>query len=216
MEATEKLSEVRHRIRAVEASVQQRRGMVTMLEQQKKIFDTEAENAAEDAARYESACVLLGTYADQREAEVHQKLTSLVSTGLTTIFQEDLRLVINAKQVGKRTDTEFRLLTAYGDYEVDTEILSARGGGVAAVTGFLLQTIMILLTKSPRILFLDEAFAQVSAEYEPRLADFLHELADDLGMQIVLVTHSHAYEEASEAVYRTSSKDGITSVERVK
>lgn len=213
MQAVEAL---RQRIASAEQRLHQRIGEAKSLADQGQRHQTEAVQAEELVHRYNAACALLSTFADERQAAIHDRLTSLVSQGLTKIFQEDLRLVIHTKQVGKRVDTEFRLLTSYGTTEVETEILSARGGGVAAVTGFLLQVIMVLLTDSPRVLFLDESFAQVSAEYELRLAEFLSELAQELEMQVVLVTHSNAYEDASQIVYRVAAKEGVTTVTRTK
>lgn len=216
MNPTQAITALRHRITEAEQALNQRIGQAKAIAEQGKAFQAEAATAEDLAHKYSAACALLSTFADERQQSIHDKLTTLVSEGLTKIFQEDLRLVIHTKSVGKRVDTEFRLLTSYGDYDVETEILSARGGGVAAVTGFLLQVIMILLTDSPRVLFLDESFAQVSAEYELRLAEFLDELSQELGMQIVLVTHSNAYEEASQRVYRVSAKNGSTHLEKVK
>ena len=96
--------------------------------------------------------------------------------------------------------------------EIETDILSARGGGVASVVGFLLRVIFIMLHKAPRILFLDETFAQVSENFEPRLAEFIDTLCDEYGVRIVLVTHSQnpVWEDIADTVYTSSMTDGIT------
>lgn len=210
----DRLSRVARSLSEAQRAFDQRYGQAKSLSDQRKKFFDEAEGSDKLADVLDQACALIGRFADTRQDEVHKRLEDLVSQGLAHIFQEDLRLVILTKQVGKRTDVDFLIRDSVG---VETTILESRGGGVAAVTGFLLRVVMVVLKDAPKLLVLDESFAQVSAEYEPRVAEFLGQLASDLGIQIVLVTHSTAYEDASDRVYRTKfSKDGVTSFEKVK
>lgn len=167
------------------------------------------------ADTYRKAAIFLSQYGDEREAAVHNLIESLVSQGLRHVFQEDLKFVVSQKVSGARTVVEFQIVSEIDGIEVSTPVMSARGGGVAAVSGFLLQVVVMLLTDAPRVLFLDETFAQVSADYEGRLADFMSQMADDLGLQIVMVTHSDAYDGFADASYRASITDGATTYQRV-
>lgn len=83
-----------------------------------------------------------------------------------------------------------------------------------AVVGFVLRLVVLLLTPGARrFLALDESFAHVSASYEPRVAEFLREVADKAGVQIMLVTHSNAYGDLADAKYRlVLGADGKTEV----
>ena len=87
---------------------------------------------------------------------------------------------------------------------------------MAAVVGFVLRLVVLLLTPSHRrFLALDESFAHVSASYEPRVAEFLREVADRAGVQILLITHSDAYSDLADVRYRLSlAPDGTTVVEK--
>jgi hypothetical protein len=154
---------------------------------------------------------LLNTYADQRQADVHTQVESVVSQGLRQVFGEDLALRLVTRAVGRRTETDFVLVSGTGDAVLETPILDARGGGVAAVAGFLINAVLVLLTPGMRpLLVLDEAFAQVSAEYEEPLADFIAELCARSGLQVVLVTHSPAYSGAADRQYRFTQAGGVT------
>ena len=51
---------------------------------------------------------------------------------------------------------------------------------------------------------LDETFAALSVEYEGRLAEFIRELVDRTETQVLLVTHSDAYSDYADNVYRFS------------
>lgn len=159
----------------------------------------------------DKAVGLIGQYADAREKDVQAKIETLVTNGLRAVFNEDLRFIVQQKAVGKRTEIKFKIESFYDNVSVETDILSARGGGVAAVTGFLLRVIMILLTNSRRIIFLDETFSQVSTHYQENVAQLLEDLATDYGFQFILVTHrSPEIVERSSHVYETSMKNGKT------
>jgi ABC-type nitrate/sulfonate/bicarbonate transport system ATPase subunit len=62
------------------------------------------------------------------------------------------------------------------------------------------------------VLVLDETFAHVSADYEPRLAEFLAELVARTGVQIIMVTHSDAYSEHADVRYRFALQQAVTTV----
>lgn len=204
------------RLNAVERDLTQQRAVFDSMREQGMAMLAAAKAAGEEASQYEQACVLLSRYADARQEEVHAQLEGLVTRGLQAVFEEDLTFHIQTKVVGKRVDTEFVLRSTHDGQMIETGIMDARGGGVAAVTGFLLQVILLILHGAPRVLFLDESFAQVSAEFEPRLAAFMDELATDLQLQIVMVTHSTGFEDVSDVIYRTSAPNGVTKVERVR
>lgn len=156
---------------------------------------------------------LLASYADDQQAQVQGNIESIVSTGLKTIFGEDLSLRIENRMNGKRPELQFLLVSRYGQETLETSILDARGGGVAAVAGFLIQAVLALLTPGVRpVLFLDETFGQLSDGFQANLAGFIQELVKRSSLQIVLISHSNAYSEAADRVYRFSQADGITQI----
>lgn len=161
----------------------------------------------------EKISILLNSYADERQIVVQKQIESVVTKGLCTIFGEELVFRIDNRMVGRRSEIDFVLVSNSGGKSLETSILDARGGGVAAVAGFLVQATMVLLTPGMNpVLFLDEVFAQVSAEYEEPLADFISELVNRSPLQVVLVTHSTAFSQSADRGYRFSQKDGITSI----
>jgi DNA repair exonuclease SbcCD ATPase subunit len=156
----------------------------------------------------------LNRYADERQAVVQGQIEEVVSRGLRTIFGEELVLRLVNRQVGRRPELDFVLASSSAGETLETSILDARGGGVAAVAGFLVQAVMVMLTPAMRpILFLDEVFAQVSTEYEEPLAEFIAELVARTPLQVVLVTHSAAFSASADRQYRFAQTHGVTTVE---
>ncbi len=175
---------------------------------------------SEERRAYQEACdravAVLSSYADVRQAEVHARVEDLVTSGLQTIFEDDLRFRVIQEVRARRVETRFAVVSTVGGEEVETDVLNSRGGGVACVVGFLLRLLVVLLKDEYRpFLFLDETFSQLSSGYEPRLAQFLRELVDRTDCQLVLVTHSETYAEFADRVYRLSLVKGATKVEEI-
>lgn len=159
--------------------------------------------------------VFLAQFADERQASVYRQLEATVSEGLQTVFGEDIRLVVSNKMVGSRSETVFTIVSPTPDGELETSIMDARGGGVAAIVGFLIQAVLVLLTPGMRpILFLDESFRNVSAEYQEPLSKFIRDLCDRTGLQVVLVTHQPAIAEYATTWYSFKQKDGQTTIKK--
>jgi DNA repair exonuclease SbcCD ATPase subunit len=192
--------------------IERRIGEAKALAEQGRRAKQQAEQAKATMVACEEATAFLNSFADARQAKVQLRIEQLVTHGLTTIFGEDLTFHVLSEQKANRTEVSFVLRSTMDGQMVETPILDARGGGVAAVIGFLLRLIITLLRKEHPVLVVDEGFAQVSENYLPALAEFLKELSVKTGVQIIMVTHSPLFEEYADKVYRFTQKDGKTIV----
>jgi DNA repair exonuclease SbcCD ATPase subunit len=207
------LLELEKQIQSAQAVFEGQAGQARLLLSQLRDTKLEVDALQSRIEDLSQISALLSSYADDQQAAVQGQIEAIVSKGLQTIFQEDLVLKIVNRMVGRRPETDFVLVSNSGDQVLETSILDARGGGVAAVAGFLIQAVLVLLTPGLRpVLFLDEVFAQVSQEYLPALSEFIKELVDKSPLQVVLVTHSQEFSEAADRVYRFSQGNGITKV----
>ncbi|WNN94979.1 exonuclease [Microbacterium phage Magritte] len=157
--------------------------------------------------------LLLNSMGEDRQFETQSKIEELVTRGLRTIFDDTLSFHIVQTVKGRNVVVDFILRTTLERTVIDTPVLDARGGGVAATIGFLLRLVVMLLSKGTRsenILVLDETFAHVSAEYLPAVGEFLQEVKDKTGIQILMVTHQPELAEFADRVYRFSTEDGKT------
>jgi ABC-type sulfate/molybdate transport systems ATPase subunit len=105
------------------------------------------------------------------------------------VFQ-DQAYEFHIEFVQKRNRTEAELkLTRHG-MTID-DPLNSSGGGVIDVAAFALRVACLILAQPPRrkVLFLDEPFRFVSAEYRPAIEQLLQLLSQELEIQIVMVTH---------------------------
>lgn len=147
----------------------------------------------------EEATKFLAQFADERQAHVIETIQNIASVGLSQVFDEPIELRIEQVARARRIEMDIKVKT--GDLE--TSILDARGGGLAAVAGFLLRVSVLLLTPGARkIIVLDEVFAQLSENYVPRMAQFLSELSHKSGLQVLLVSHQEQFSEYADKVIR--------------
>lgn len=175
----------------------------------------------------ERVSALLTRIGEDQQAAAQRQIEDLVTRALQVVFDKTLSFHVIQSVRANQPQVDFVIrstLTASEDTPaaaaqgapviIDTPVMEARGGGMAVVVAFLLRLVVLLLTPGARrVLFLDESFSHVSAEYEPRLAEFLREVCDRAGVQIVMITHSTAYEDLADKHYRLElGADGITEV----
>lgn len=121
------------------------------------------------------------------QAKVCGCVAGVVSRCLEAVFDEpyDFKMAF----VEKRGRTEVELTFEKDGQCVDP--LTASGGGVVDVASFALRLAAILLSgpRTRHVLALDEPFKFLSCQYRPRIRQLLDELAKEMKMQIIMVTH---------------------------
>lgn len=167
---------------------------------------------------------LLASIGSERDAAARSQVEGLVTAGLRAIFEEDLSFHL-VESVSRRTpQIDFVVRTHLPDgVSYDTDVLSARGGGLAAVCGLLLRVVVILLLQqarpeeSPPVLCLDETLAMLSRDRLEAAGEFLRLLVDRTGLQIIMVSHQEELTEAADTVYSLHlDGHGVTQTRRLK
>jgi hypothetical protein len=212
----ETLTELEVALRAAERRVERRVGEARRVLLDGKAAQEEVQALQDRSEVLDEVITALNSYADQRQVDLQAKVEKLVTHGLRIVFGEDLEFRLVPGMKGKYATTDFVIRSQVGTDWIETPVLQARGGGVAAVVGFVLRVILLLLRPNHRhTMFLDETFAQLSEEYEEPLAEFIRELCERTDIQVMMVTHSASYDAAADASYRLRLEDGVTRVEKV-
>ncbi len=178
-------------------------------------IQSEIGDLTETVEELDRVTLLLNSLGEDRQLKAQQTIEDLVTRGLQTIFDESLSFHITQTVKGKSASVEFTVRTTLDGKIIETPVMEARGGGLAATIGFLLRLVVMLLSKgtaTENILILDETFAHVSDEYLGPLGEFLREVVDKTGVQIVMVTHQPEFTEYADKVYHFSTVDGKTQV----
>lgn len=206
------LEKVEAQLASAERAWERERGQVEALASKGQKASELAAQAQQEADWHEEAALLLNKFSDDRQLEVIKTIESIASIGLSQVFDEQIDLTITQVVRARRVELDVKVKTG----ELETSIMDARGGGLAAVAGFLLRACVILLNPDARkLLVLDEVFAHLSEDYVPRMAEFLRELCEKSGLQIVLVTHQPEFSDAAHKTYRIE-KTGLNTAKFVE
>ena len=207
------ISDLAAAVRQARKAADREAGEAQVTGRQGKAARAEVERLRESLELHEKVLGVLTRCGEERQESAQRQVEGLVTRALQAVFDENLSFHLIPEVKGNRVEIGFVLRSVLEDgSRVDTPVMGARGGGMAAVVGFVLRLVVLLLTPGARrILFLDESFGMVSAGYEPRVAEFLREVADKAGVQIVLITHSRAYDDLADVSYELSlGADGAT------
>ena len=192
------------RVRATRSTVDGLFGEARSLVEQGKNLMAEIEQLKGEIDDLERVTMLLNSIGEERQMKAQGVIEGLVTRGLQTIFDDKYSFHIIQTDKGKTANVEFVVRTTLEGSTTETSVMEARGGGLAAVVGFLLRVVVMLLRsdKNEKVLFLDETFAHVSAEYLPALGEFLREIVDKSDMQIIMVTHQDEFVDYADVTYR--------------
>lgn len=163
------------------------------------------------------AAALLTTIGEQTQETARGKVQELATRALQVVFGPEHEFLLKPGERGGQATLELLVRTQYpGGSVVETGILEARGGGLAAVVGYVLRLVVLLLTPElDNVLFLDEPFGHVSAQYEGRVGEFMAEVAHRAGVQQVLITHSPVFADFADVAARLElSEAGVTVVHK--
>ena len=121
------------------------------------------------------------------QAKAFQAVSVIVTRCLAAVFDDPYEFAITFEQ--KRGRTEAHCLLKRNGVECDP--MEAVGGGVVDVTAFALRIAAIGLSRpyGRRLIVLDEPFRFVSLQYRANVRLMLETLAEEMGFQIVIVTH---------------------------
>ena len=136
------------------------------------------------------------------------KLSGIVTKALSTVFEEPIEFI--AQFVERRGVSECDLFLRIGDYDYD--ILNGMGGGIADVCSMCLQMAFIMMSQVNRVLIIDEPARHMDSVAQERFIAVLQELCQELNFTIIMVTHSQAFVEGSDKVFKVLKKGGISHV----
>ena len=212
----EDLAELQTAVAQRDRQISARETQLELLLGRRSKLQLELESLQADVATLEKSGHVLNSLGEERQIKAQTVIEGLVTRGLQQIFDDSLSFHIIQTTKGKTASVEFLVRTTLADGRaVDTPVMDARGGGLAATIGFLLRVVILLLRNGKdkeNILILDETFAMVSAEYLDGLGEFLREIREKTGIQIILVTHQPEFTEYADRVFRFTTENGRTVV----
>lgn len=148
---------------------------------------TRIETATTEVESAKEAKEFLQSVAKEIQNQVHSRISSLVTRCLEIVMDDPYTFEIEF--VEKRGKTEANLLFARNGEQFSP--VHSTGGGAIDIASFALRLACLSLSKKKleRVLIMDEPFRFVSENLRPRVQQMLEMLSEDLGFQIIMVTH---------------------------
>ena len=155
----------------------------------------------------EASIKVLREIIDIMSKEFIDQIADLITYALQTIFHDkDYSIKILLKESRNSKQADIILLSTNEDGNViESPVPDNCGGGVSAVIGLVLQIFFIQYNKLNKLLVMDEALSQISAEYIPTTMKFLKTLSEQRGFKFLLVTHDAKIIKHADTIYRMIS-----------
>ena len=124
--------------------------------------------------------------AKNTQEDLERQLSSLVTMCLAAVFPDPYGFKVRFEE--RRNTIEADLLFTKG--EAEYKPIDSSGGGVLDVASFGLRIGLWSLNTTRPTFVLDEPFKHVSPDLHDKVSLLCKELCDELGIQIIMVSHS--------------------------
>lgn len=154
------------------------------------------------------ALVMLEQVVLQVDELIHNYIDMPITAALQTIYQDPslgVKTLIN--RAGDRMEASIEIRR--GNEVISGPVLDSVGGGVIDVIGFVLRLCVFRLLKGRGPIVVDEPFRHVNREALYRAAEFVRQIADDLGIQVIMVTHNEILTNAASNVIRLTGRGQV-------
>ena len=145
------------------------------------------------------------------QEKIGEYVSHVVSLALDIVFPKTYQFKVKFLQRKNKIECDFILIR--GNEEISP---LDSGGGVVDIVSFALRTIFWSLSKYRPVLILDEPFRNVSTDLQFNCGEMLKTLSNELGLQILLISHSPDIINQADRVFEVSIRRGISDVKVIK
>ena len=172
----------------------------TELAQKKHEYESSMKLKMNEIEHLSNMDKLLRKVSDYYSEKYIKNLEASVQDGLNKIF-DDRNYKIEIEVVNMKVQKEVRFYLI--EDELRVEVKDSIGSGVKSVIAFLIQ-VFVLDKFGTRYIFIDEGFTEISDGYVENLFDYLNKIVNDLGFNILLITHDTRFIPYLNKIYEVS------------
>lgn len=188
-------------------------GRKDLLKQQKDNSETELIRIKERSKNIDITQAFVQKIAKETQEKLRYHIEDIVQLALDACFPD--KYDFEVKFEIKRGRTEAVLSLLHDGNRINP--MDATGGGVVNLTAFALRIAAWSLGNSNNFMILDEPFANLSKDLQPRAGRILHQLSKRLKLQVIIVTHNSDMIEIADRVFEVNmNKRGISRVKQME
>jgi DNA repair exonuclease SbcCD ATPase subunit len=159
------------------------------------------------------ASLFLQSLSDTARIQVIEKISGLVTEVLQAVKDKNMEFKMVLGTERNQPDLKFYVVDKLTGKEFD--VLESCGGGIADLVSFALRISLLLKwqPKLERILIVDEALKFVSVSDQELAGEFVRKLSEQLGLQIIFISHSKTLAEKAHRCFEVIKENGVSRVE---
>jgi DNA repair exonuclease SbcCD ATPase subunit len=160
----------------------------------------------------ERASLFLQSLSDTARIQVVEKISGLVTEVLQAVKDKNLTFKMELGTERGQPDLKFFVVDELTGKEMD--VLESCGGGIADLVSFALRVSLLLKwqPKLERVLICDEQLKFVSVQDQELAGEFIRKLSEQLGLQIIFISHSKTLAEKAHRVFEVMKENGISQI----
>jgi hypothetical protein len=197
---------------ALKSKVSEAAGRRSVYEAQRAGALTAHKEALRQKRLCEAAMVIVTTVGESLQRRISARLSSVASHALRSVFPDPYRVVVEFAPTARgtidatiqfeRNGQRFKPVLPSGQ-------LLAGGGPVEVAAWGLRVALWGQLQPRPRpIMFMDEPFRFLQEDLHPVAGEVLREIAEQAGVQFIMVTHSQGLAEAADNTIQVGGGNG--------
>ncbi len=194
------------------------RGLITELLIKRKLLEDEVVDLQEKTGQLESlltdqeeAGELIKAATSRTQAQFQISVSSIVTFALASVF--DKPYTFTTTFVPRRNNVECDLRFNRKGHAIRP--LSGGGFGAADIASLALRLAFRNLTSTRPVMIFDEMFRNLSRDHHVLAVKVVRELVDQLGLQLILITHIPEIMDISDKNFHVKLVSGGASVEEI-
>jgi DNA repair exonuclease SbcCD ATPase subunit len=195
-------------VQSFSAQLDRAKARKSILAEQIQTKEKDLEETIEGKENTTKARKVIQLVGEKLQEEVAQYLSNLVTMALKAVSSDFPEF--KARMISKRNQIECELFFVEKGNEEDP--LSSSAGGCVDVASFALRVAMWSLNKNRPTLILDEPFRNVSPDLQSQVSDMIKLVSEELGIQIIMVSHADDINMAASKTFSCSKEHGISLV----
>ena len=202
---SKRLKKMNSKIEKLKEFIQKRQGVVDNINSTVKAAKQKLKRLQEKEVKLEEALRVVKAVEIIMQNQLQEHNSNIVTQALQMIFGSNYQFVTQFVERRNSVECDFYLQDNDGDL---IKPVDSTGGGIVDVAAFALRIASWKLhhPKLDNVIILDEPFRYVDNERQEQLIIVLQQLAKELRLQFIVVTHSEQLIEGADQVYRVKKK----------
>jgi len=202
---------LKDRLTSLKSSVSKICAYEAVISAQADRLETESSSSKMKSELYSKCSEIFKKWLEDSMERNVGSMADLATTGLRHVIP-DQELIFKIKQEPKYNRMSMRFVLEQDGVEGDP--INSYGGGAAVVVSLILRIAVMQRMGMGNLLILDESMVALANVYVPSAASFIRKLAEQAGVNILMVTHNPEFLASAHVAYE-GFKDSSMKLRRI-